>query len=223
MDARNIVRDLEIFSGSGHKFSSELQSQVINSLTILKHNNKFKKLYLWGRILGLKEDYLIATGIHDDSEFQNRTFHYSTNGNDWHLLSFPDTKTKELAMQLRDRFIGDAMHEYEFVSEKGENEEGGISKVKEEDRLCAVIDAIDREAMIVPRGSFFQCPSVQAPGRITENSGFSGLTEAESKDLNCWLHFHPDHVRANPAGGDLVNEPINFLKLETTKRNVIKR
>ena len=107
-----------------------------------------------------------------------KTFAHSLNGNDWHLLSTPELKTQEDAMQIRGRFMGDPMHEYEQhelrrFGEGDEAQEDDMTiSVKEEDRLASVIAKIDEEAMIVPRGSYLRTPA----GQVYKNESFSGLS-----------------------------------------------
>ena len=57
--------------------------------------------------------------------------------------------------------------------------------VKEEDRLAAVIDEIDREVHIVPRGSYVKT----AAGKIVTNRSFEGLNNLDCKKLSSYFHF----------------------------------
>lgn len=190
MNAQFLQQELQFFSSSGHVLSPEQQTQLANSLTIAKHNNKFTKIFFWGKIFGVKEDYLIAQGISGSDELSERTILYSVTGNDWHLLSMPDEKTIEDAMQIRQRFIGDPMYEHEqnevkrFNSADNGDDEVRIS-VKEEARLAAVIHKIDQEAMIVPRGAYLRTPA----GIVMTNRSFGGLKENDSLRLDNWFHF----------------------------------
>lgn len=193
MDAKLLEQHLSFFSSSGHKISAEQQAQLCNSLTITKNNNHFTKIMLWGKVLGIKEDYFIAQGISGKDELSDKTTLYSMNGNDWHLLGMPDEKTQDDAMQIRGRFLGDPMHEYEQheVRRFGEGDDAqddDISiQVKEEERLATVILRIDEEAMIVPRGAYLRTPA----GIVSQNESFQGLTELNSEKLENWLHFCP--------------------------------
>lgn len=191
MDAKFLTQHLQCFASSGSVLSIEQLAQISNSLTIAKHNNHFNKILFWGKIHGIKDDYLIAQGISGNDELCDRTTLYSLNGNDWHLLSIPDEKTQEDAMQIRGRFLGDPMHEYEqhevrrFGSGENATDDDYSIQVKEEDRLATVIMRIDQEACLVPRGAFLRSPG----GIVSSNDGFSGLTETQAKNLENWFHF----------------------------------
>jgi len=183
MDAQFLHQQIQLFSSSGTVMSAEQQTQLANSLTITKHNNKFTKIFFWGKIYGIKEDYLIAQGISGNDELTEKTNLYSVTGNDWHLLANPDGKSAEDALKIRGRFIGDPMHEYEQHDITESNEV--TIQVKEETRLAAVVSVIDREAMIVPRGAYLRSPA----GIVSRNASFAGLSECEVKNLENWLHF----------------------------------
>ena len=57
--------------------------------------------------------------------------------------------------------------------------------VKEEDRLAAVIDEIDRDVHIVPRGSYVKT----ATGKIVTNRSFEGLNNLDCVKLSSYFHF----------------------------------
>ena len=66
----------------------------------------------WGKIIGVKESYLICQGISGTDELNDRVSLYTINGNDWRLLSTPSEAVQNDAMMIRGRFIGDPAHEY---------------------------------------------------------------------------------------------------------------
>ena len=57
--------------------------------------------------------------------------------------------------------------------------------MKEEDRLAAVIDEIDREVHIVPRGAYVKT----ATSKIVTNRSFEGLNNLDCKKLCSYFHF----------------------------------
>jgi len=192
MDAKFLGQELQFFQSSGKLISVEQQAILCNSLTIAKHKNHFNKILFWGCIQGIKEDYLIAQGITGTDELCDRVTLYSINsGMDWQLLSTPDEKVQEDAMQIRERFMGDPSHEYEqhevrrFGAGSNTQEDDVSIQVKEEDRLATVVLKIDQEAMLVPRGAFLRSPA----GLVTPNDSFAGLNLDKAKNLESWLHF----------------------------------
>merc|ERR1712110_27058 len=191
MDATFLGHQLQYFSSSGKQVSPELQAQLCNSLTLTKSNNHFSKIFFWGEIRGVKENYLIAQGITGNDELCDRVNLYSLNGNDWQLLSTPEDKVQQDAMMIRGRFIGDPMHEYEqhevrrFGQGENATDDDAVVQVKEEDRLATVIAKIDEQAMLVPRGAYLRSPA----GIVTPNQSFTGMSCDKAKNLENWFHF----------------------------------
>uniref|UniRef100_A0A8C8RCB8 Radial spoke head protein 9 homolog n=1 Tax=Pelusios castaneus TaxID=367368 RepID=A0A8C8RCB8_9SAUR len=109
---------------------------------------------------------------------------------EWSLLP---PATEEMITQtagLKGRFQGDPSYEYDPTEKKGEeterlyDEEGG-PMIKEEIRLAATIDQIDKAVGIVPRGAFVKTPL----GPVHENKNFEGLSLTEAKKLSSYFHF----------------------------------
>jgi len=191
MDARFLGQQLRLFQSSGKLIPVEQQAILCNSLTLAKHKNRFNKILFWGCIQGVKDDYLIAQGITGTDELCDRVTLYSINSIDWQLLSVPDEKMQEDAMQIRDRFTGDPQFEYEqhevrrYGAGANAQDDEMTIHVKEEDRLATVVLKIDQEAMLVPRGAYMRSPA----GIVTPNAGFAGLSLEKSRNLENWLHF----------------------------------
>jgi len=66
MDSEGLHLTMEYLSGSGMVLSPEQKAALQTSLVIMKTNYKFEKVKLWGKILGLKDDYFIAQGSGKD-------------------------------------------------------------------------------------------------------------------------------------------------------------
>ena len=75
MDSTDLHLCIDYVGTSGIILSPEQKASLQTSLTILQNNMKFSKVYLWGKILGVKDDYFIAQGV-DKDEFRERKFLY---------------------------------------------------------------------------------------------------------------------------------------------------
>ncbi|KFR10521.1 Radial spoke head protein 9, partial [Opisthocomus hoazin] len=101
--------------------------------------------------------------------------------------------TEEMVAQaerLRGRFQGDPAAEYACAQINAEDAErwfgeGKEPVIKEEARLVATIEQIDRAVGIVPRGAFVKTPL----GSVRENRNFEGLSLTEAKKLSSYFHF----------------------------------
>ena len=78
MDSEGLHLNIEYLSGSGVVLSPEQKAALQTSLVIMKTNYKFEKVKLWGKILGLKEDYFIAQGSGKD-EMKDTKYLYRYN------------------------------------------------------------------------------------------------------------------------------------------------
>ncbi|XP_019404143.1 PREDICTED: radial spoke head protein 9 homolog [Crocodylus porosus] len=114
---------------------------------------------------------------------------HSLNCVEWSLLP---PATEEMIAQtagLRGRFQGDPSYEYESPERKEDSDriyedDSGLF-IKEETRLVATIEQIDRAVGIIPRGAFVKTPL----GPVHENRNFEGLSMTEAKKLNSYFHF----------------------------------
>lgn len=190
MDAQDLHLSIDYVGTSGIILSPEQKAALQTSLTILQNNMKFCRVYFWGKILGVKDDYFIAQGVEQD-EFLERKFLYSKDCVHWGLLPPATDDMKAKAKLAKGRFTGDPSFEFEHTEIKkiGEGEEAVEEEetitVKEEDRLSAVLSDIDLDVRIVPRGSYVKTPT----GQVYENRSFEGLTVAEAAKLCNYIHF----------------------------------
>ncbi|XP_067420811.1 radial spoke head protein 9 homolog isoform X1 [Emydura macquarii macquarii] len=189
MDAESLPFALDLVAGGGAGLSPEKRAALRASLLLLRRDYRFERVRLWGRIQGIRGPYYIAEGLGGDRAGP-RSRLYSLNCVEWSLLP---PATEEMITQtagLKGRFQGDPSYEYSPTEKKGEenermyDEEGG-PMIKEEIRLVATIDQIDKAVGIVPRGAFVKTPL----GPVHENRNFEGLSLTEAKKLNSYFHF----------------------------------
>lgn len=189
MDSEGLHLNIDYVGSSGIILSPEQKAALQTSLVILKNSGKFHRVYFWGKILGVKDDYFIAQGVGRD-EMENRKTFYSKDCVHWGLLP-PATKAmREQSKLAKGRFTGDPSYEFEHTEQKKseDGEEAGEEEtitIKEEDRLSSVIAEIDEDVKIVPRSAFIKTPD----GKINANRSFEGLSVSESAKLCSYMHF----------------------------------
>ncbi|XP_039385735.1 radial spoke head protein 9 homolog isoform X2 [Mauremys reevesii] len=189
MDAESLPYALDLVAGGGAGLSAEKRAALRASLLLLRRDYRFERVRFWGRIQGIRGPYYIAEGLGGDRAGP-RSRLYSLNCVEWSLLP---PATEEMITQtagLKGRFQGDPSYEYDSTEKKGEEneriyEEEGGPMIKEEIRLVAMIDQIDKAVGIVPRGAFVKTPL----GPVHENRNFEGLSLTEAKKLNSYFHF----------------------------------
>ncbi|XP_035676610.1 radial spoke head protein 9 homolog [Branchiostoma floridae] len=190
MDSEDLIQYVDFVASSGVVLSSEQKAALQTSLVIMKNHYKFHRVYLWGKILGIKDDYFIAQGVSRDEMAERKTL-YSLDCVQWNLLP-PATKAmRDHTSVVKGRFTGDPSYEYEHteIRKIGEGEdateEEHTIQVKEEDRLTSVIATIDEEVAIAPRGAFIKTPH----GEVIRNRSFEGLSVSEAGKLNSYFHL----------------------------------
>ncbi|NXF75419.1 RSPH9 protein, partial [Sclerurus mexicanus] len=150
---------------------------------------RFERVWFWGCIQGVRGAYYIAEGLGPDRAAPRRRL-YSLNCLDWSLLTPASREKVARARQLKGRFQGDPSFQYNLADTSAEAAEtlleGGKEPViKEETRLIATIEQIDKAVGIVPRGAFVKTPL----GSVHENRHFEGLSLVEAKKLCSYFHF----------------------------------
>jgi len=195
MDSQGLHLNIDYVGSSGIMLSPEQKAALQTSLVILQSENKFNRVYFWGKILGVKDDYYIAQGVYKD-EFELRRTFYSKDCVRWGLLP-PATEAMRKQSKLAvGRFTGDPSYEYEHIQTKkvGDGEEAVEEEetimIKEEDRLSSAVAEIDEDVRIVPRGAFIKTPT----GKVIGNRSFEGLTVSEAAKLCNFMHFREPTV-----------------------------
>lgn len=75
MDSSTLYYSLELVSGNGLTLSCEQRAALQTSLVIMKRNYRFSRVLFWGKILGVKGDYLIAQGVTEDEMRDKKTMY----------------------------------------------------------------------------------------------------------------------------------------------------
>ncbi|NXX96430.1 RSPH9 protein, partial [Centropus bengalensis] len=189
MEARSLPAALELAAGGGVGLSPEKRAVLGSSLSLLQRDYRFQRVWFWGRIQGMHGSYYVAQGLGPDRAAPRKCL-YSLNCVEWSLLAPVTKEMLAQAEQLKGRFQGDPSFEYDCTEINPEVAErlfgdGKEPIVKEETRLIATIEEIDRAVAIVPRGAFIKTPL----GSVHENRSFEGLSLTEAKELSSYFHF----------------------------------
>lgn len=149
----------------------------------------------WGKVTGTDNDYLVVVGYLPGKGAPRKKFFFATTNN-LVLQAFPDL-TEEFAGKagaLNGRFKGDPsllLDGDEEDEDKGdEDDEEGVvrpPKFSEMHRLAYVVNQIDNDCSVVPRGSCL----IDASLFVRPNKAFSGLSYADAGSLDNYQHLVP--------------------------------
>lgn len=184
-------------TGLGDERTCILRSSLIR----LKKENRWSGTWLWGRLKGTTKDYWIACGWSTDC-INGLVRYYSTDGGfTWVLLPWPPSEKLSLLSMAAAHlsFSGDPSSAYDVPSEAGDPLALGPSRIKEEDRLAAVIKDISDDSWCVPRAAICRTPDAC----IKPNPAFQGLPPDEAQDIRSWMHLRKS--RNKPWNYNLLN------------------
>uniref|UniRef100_A0A8C9EX72 Radial spoke head protein 9 homolog n=1 Tax=Pavo cristatus TaxID=9049 RepID=A0A8C9EX72_PAVCR len=189
MEAAALPTALQLAASGDTGLSLEKRAALGTSLLLLQRDYRFKSVWFWGCIQGVHGTYYIAQGLGPDLAAP-RSRLYSLNCAEWSLLPPATEEMVEQAELLKGRFQGDPSFEYENAEVNAEDDErflddGKELTIKEENRLVATIEQIDRAVGIIPRRAFMKTPL----GSVHENRNFEGLSLMEAKKLSSYFHF----------------------------------
>lgn len=150
IEAKDFCLDLDLLAYSGIIFSPEQRASLQTSLIMLKEQYKFKSIYLWGKILGIADDYFIIQG-RQKNELKGRQFLYrlfyfieillffknlfvlnfSKDCINWNMLTPPNAEAKQLTAMCQGRFMGDPSHDFEITRYNITNEDTEEENIEE--------------------------------------------------------------------------------------------
>uniref|UniRef100_A0A336K7A2 Radial spoke head protein 9 homolog n=1 Tax=Culicoides sonorensis TaxID=179676 RepID=A0A336K7A2_CULSO len=175
---------------------------IENSLIILKHEQKFEKIFFWGKILTTtSHDYYIAFGYKKDC-LRDRRFFYSQDAIEWNLLQKPEQSVIKTTLMCNEMFQGDpglvldVKMPPKFIAEDDliiQGHERVINKLKEEQRLACIVKLISDSAMLVPRGALYN----PVNGIVTFNPTFTGLNRHEAIELKNYQIYREPVMKYN--------------------------
>jgi len=218
---------LDFIAPSGHTLPLEQRAALQSSLPLLKKNLKLDRVIFWGKVFGSEKDYLIAQGFGRDIFAGKRTF-VSHDGVDWVQLPEIDTATAALADQARGRFSGDPSAECLIpidpaddpkaaaapIADDGNGDDDGDDgnkkskgkpsvSITEEKRLVRLVQSIDHDTSVVPRGAFV----FTADNSVVANTAFQGLNAVEAGSLASYGHLR--HAESLPRKSLLEREHLS--------------
>lgn len=75
MESDGLHLNISYVGSCGIILSGEQKAALETSLVILQNNHKFNRVFLWGKILGVKNDYFIAQGTGNDEMADRKTLY----------------------------------------------------------------------------------------------------------------------------------------------------
>lgn len=153
-------------------------------LTMLKAKDNFSSIFFWGKIYGTTTDYYIAYGLKDaGGEVLTKSFYCAGADFDFMALQPPTEEVADsvIALDLRKPLSGTPSAGLDL------GEEEPPMQLTEADRLAQLVQEIDFDTAVVPKGAH----ALNEAGMVVSSSDFQGLAASEAISLDKYVHFRP--------------------------------
>jgi radial spoke head protein 9 len=212
MELFDLEFGLKAVAAGGNVLNCQETTCVQAGLNVLKMQQKYAQVFFWGKIFGSgvggeaakgPQDYYIAYAIGDAGfEFPSKIFHYATD--DFKFQPLPllteETADKIIDLGIDGPFSGDPKKIIEPVVEGDENaadENAGDEnadnapkkpvKLTEADRLAQVVQEIDFDTAVVPKGAY----ALNESHMVVPSGDFKGIGITEATSIAKYVHFRP--------------------------------
>jgi radial spoke head protein 9 len=210
MELFDLEYGLKSVASAGYTLNCQEVTALQAGLTILRSQEKYDNIYLWGKIFGQKADYYIAYGLRDSEfEFPSKNFYVAMEGKGVEgtappIADFEFQPLNRLTEEAADRiialgsdkiFTGVPTTLLEPPVEPAEAADPEAAEaappappaLTEADRLSQVVQEIDFDTAIVPKGAY----ALNEAHQVVPSSDFKGLGLTEAKALASYVHFRP--------------------------------
>jgi len=197
MDIVDLEAGLKAVAAGGHVLNCQEVVGIQASLTLLQRQQKHPSIHFWGKVFGMKADYYLAFGL-SEAEFELPAKAYYWAGEDFEFKPLPKLTAENVAkmveLGLDKPFAGDpgksiepAVDGEEAAEEGGEEGANLPPKLTELDRLAMVVQDIEFDTAVVPRGAHV----LNEAHVVVRSSDFKGLAASEATSLSKYVHFRP--------------------------------
>mmetsp|Transcript_49412 Transcript_49412/g.105188 ORF Transcript_49412/g.105188 Transcript_49412/m.105188 type:complete len:268 (+) Transcript_49412:186-989(+) len=183
MDLNDLEFSLKFASSGGNVLNCQELLGLQSGLNLLLHQERTSGMYFWGKLFGSSSDYYVAYALKDSpsDKCPEKQFYFSRE--DFSFSAIPkvgeDIAAKIASLNLTTPLEGDPSAALPSF--------GGGAPLTELMRLSTMIEAIDADTAVVPKGAY----SLNENNIIVANSSFQGLPNGEATSLAKYVHLRP--------------------------------
>lgn len=188
-------------------FNVAEQAAIQSSLLQIKLNENFNSTNLWGKILGLENDYIIVVATKINYQIEEKFFFSIDNGLSFAQMPIVEPWMQPKCMKIASVFTGNPSYIYEEKKQSNEEEENEEEKDEKEqneenenngdepppvehpltelDRLTWTVSKINEECLIVPKGSMI----LTSKKIMQKNNNFNGLSRNNANQIEFYQHL----------------------------------
>jgi len=205
------IAGLSAVASSGNALSMPQSAGMQSSLPLLKKNYKFSKVFFWGKLNGMKGDYLIAKGI--EESYDTKKFFYCQDGVSWAQLPSVTDEMSALVAKVSTHGLqlsGDISTSIEVAADplpEGEEppEPPEPQFVIEISRVAVIVETIDAECAMAPLAALTK----KADHSIVDSPTFSGLSYEKAKSAASYVFIN--QPKAPSVLADALAASTDFL------------
>jgi hypothetical protein len=208
MELFDLEYGLKSVASAGQVLNCQEITSLQAGLTILRSKEKYDNIFLWGKVFSQKSDYYIAYGLRDSEfEFPSKNFYVATErkgveGTEPPTADFEFQPLGRLTEEAADRIIALGLSNIltgvpttlleppvdpESAEAPPEGEQAAAPALTEADRLSQMVQEIDFDTAVVPKGAY----ALNEAQQVVPSSDFKGLGLTEAKALTSYAHFRP--------------------------------
>jgi len=193
MELYDLENGMRSIAGAGHVLNCQELIGLQAGLAALKSAEKYREIFLWGKIFAEERDYYIAYGLGpSEFEFPTKVFFYALEGVfDFRPLQRLTEAVADAVIELNldGPFSGNPRKELSDTGAAPMTDEEGVPKptLYESDRLAQAVQEIDFDTAVVPKGAY----ALNETDNVVPSSNFKGLQPAHALSLSHYVHFRP--------------------------------
>jgi len=193
MELFDLEFSLDQVASAGNTLNIHEITGLRSGLTKLKCDEKFTNIYFWGKIFGKEADYYIAYGLRPtEFEFPQKKFYFA--GESFAFAELPlitEGEAEEIINLCQERSIEGKPETPLKPAAEGEGAtegaEEGVKVLTEVDHLAQVVQEIDFDSAVVPKGAY----AISEEHQVVPSIDFKGLSNMEAASLSSYLHYRP--------------------------------
>jgi radial spoke head protein 9 len=177
-------------SSQGYTLNVSDIAMLNASLSKLQAEEKYGRIFFWGKIMGKSRDYYVAYGLRDkDIEFPSKQFYCATDES-FEFADLPTLTDEEReavqGLGLDAPFSGEADLPL-FPKSEEDGEEAEENPLTELHRVSFAVESIDSETSVVPVQAYILNDAHQ----VVPSAEYAGLSWSDMNDLASYGHFRP--------------------------------
>lgn len=189
MEVVDLEMGLRFLSGQGHTLNVSEVAMLRASLAKLQAEEKFGRMFFWGKIFGKTRDYYIAYGLRErDVDFPAKQFYCATSEKfEFGDLPVITDEEKEVLNQYPAEKPFEGEPDALLFPPADDEDAEQANPLMELERVAYTVENLDSETSVVPASAYILNDTHQ----VVPSLEYCGMSYADLCDLGSYAHFRP--------------------------------